>query len=288
MLDKLSLSNMDIFKNLYKENKLNISYDKDFFNTYNKENIFIKYIYRKFVKLIKYKNDYIGFIWYEIPSEKYVKILALYIKDEYKKDINPYFLKELDKHILCYEEYEKRNKKFELNLLGFESIMNTLMMFLDLDTVDLNDSENNLFSNNLFPRIFSEGKDEGLRCILQNEIFYDEDRPSLSIEDIYSDMMQDYYLKNHCYFLMYDDQYIGYGQVIKNRGVYIIVNFGILNKYRKNGFATLFIKYILKKCKEDNIDNVYIRVDENNYGAINLYKKIGFNVIDKVILWQRD
>ena len=286
MLETLSLSNMGTFKSLYKESRSERSYDKDFFTIYNKENIFMKYIYRRFVKLIKYNESFIGFIWYEAPSEKYVKVLALYINPEYKKYIKADILKELDKHILCYEEYN--TKDIILNLLGFEPIMTTFMMYLELSNTNFKYLSNDLLSNKLEIRNFLIGKDEELRCKLQNDIFYEEDRKPLSIEDIYSDMVQDYYLKNHCYFLSYNNEYIGYGQIIKNRGFYTLVNFGVLEEYRRLGFGTLFIKYIIDICKNNNINDLYIRVDEENNEAIKLYKKIGFNILDEIFLWQRN
>jgi len=287
MLETLSLHNMDIFKRLYEESKLERSYDKDFFSIYNKENFLMKYIHRKFVKLLEHEGLFIGFIWYEPSTGKLVKVLSLYINKNYKNLIREKnVLKELDKNILYYEEYE--DKRETLELLGFESIMKIFMMNLNLNNIKLNLLEEDIINEKLEVRKFLIGRDEELRCRLQNDIFYDEDRSPLKIEDIYSDMVQDYYLKNHCYFLIKDNEYIGYGQIILNRGVYTLVNFGILEEYRGCGFGIKFINYIIELCIKDNISDLYIRVDEKNIKAINLYKKIGFDVIDEVILWQRD
>lgn len=287
MLETLSLHNMDIFKRLYEESKLERSYDKDFFSTYNKENFLMRYIHRKFVKLLEHEGSFIGFIWYEASNEKFIKVLSLYINKNYINLIRETnVLKELNNNVLCYEEY--KDKREVLELLGFESIMTTFMMKLNLNNIKLNLLDENLITENLEVRKFLIGKDEELRCILQNDIFYDEDRKPLMIEDIYSDMIQDYYLKNNCYFLIKDNEYIGYGQIILNRGFYTLVNFGILEEYRGIGFGTRFIRYIIDLCIKDNIYDLYIRVDEKNIKAINLYKKIGFNVIDEVLIWQRD
>lgn len=285
MLETLSLHNMDVFKKLHEESKMERSYDKDFFSIYNKENFLMKYIHRKFVKLLDYEGSFIGFIWYEPSTEKFVKVLSLYINKDYTNLITETnILKELDKNILCYEEYE--DKREILESLGFQPIMTIFMMELNLNNIKLNLFED-IINEKLEIRKFLIGKDEELRCRLQNYIFYDEDRSPLKIEDIYSDMVQDYYLKDHCYFLIKDNEYIGYGQIILSRGLYTLVNFGIIEEYRGLGFGIKFIEYIINLCIKDNISKLYIRVDEKNIKAINLYKKIGFDVIDKVILWQR-
>ena len=45
-------------------------------------------------------------------------------------------------------------------------------------------------------RKLSTGKDEYIRCIVQNDIFEELDRKPLTIEDIYADISQDYYIED--------------------------------------------------------------------------------------------
>ena len=94
--------------------------------------------------------------------------------------------------------------------------------------------KNNLSYDNFQFKIrnFVAGKDEGLRCDVQNQIFADLNRRPLTIEDIYMDMSQDYYINDFCFFGMLGENYIGYGQIINNRNMYTIVNFGIIDGLR--------------------------------------------------------
>ena len=101
------------------------------------------------------------------------------------------------------------------------------------------------------------------------------------------DMAQDYYIKHLCYFGIENYKYIGYGQIINNRGMHTIVNFGITRDKRGKGLGKVLLNSIIIKAKEAGIRDLYIRVDCENEKAINLYKKIGFMDIDKVLLWER-
>ena len=50
----------------------------------------------------------------------------------------------------------------------------------------------------------------------------------------------------------------------------------VINEYRRKGIAYNLIKYVI-----DNYDfeNITLEVNINNISAINLYKKLGFNII---------
>lgn len=45
--------------------------------------------------------------------------------------------------------------------------------------------------------------------------------------------------------------------------------------YRRNGIASKLLEYIINRF--DNIVNITLEVNVNNFAAINLYKKFGFN-----------
>ena len=90
--------------------------------------------------------------------------------------------------------------------------------------------------------IVQKDKDEKARCILQNEIFNNDDRIPINIEDIYYDEAQEYYFDKGAIFIELDNKPIGYGQIIVEDKVAIIVNFGIIEKYRKEGYGKVSIK----------------------------------------------
>lgn len=282
MLEKLSLNNIEVFRELYNESNNYESYDKDFFYSYDKQNFVMKFLYRKFVKLIIVNGISIGYLWHESPVDRFTRVWSLFINPKYYNLINERTLSEFDTQILCYEELDKNNKNLILKKLGFKNIRYSNLMYMNLDHY-------NIDSNNKDFKIveFVANKDESLRCHIQNEIFGEAGRRELAVEDIYMDMVQDYYIKNLCYFGIEKDKYIGYGQIINNRGMHTIVNFGTTKESRGRGLGKALLNGVIIKAKEAGIKDLYIRVDYENKKAINLYKKMGFTDIDKVLLWER-
>lgn len=283
MLEKLSLNNIEVFRKLYNESNNYESYDKDFFYNYDKQNFVMKFLYRKFVKLISINGISIGYLWHESPVDRFIRVWSLFIVPKYYNLINERTLSDFDTLILGYEELNKDNKNFILKRLGFENVRYSNLMYMNLDSYN----KENLKYKDFEVVEFKANKDEGLRCHIQNEIFGEASRRQLSIEDIYMDMVQDYYIKNLCYFGIEKNKHVGYGQIINNRGMHTIVNFGTVKSERGKGLGKALLKGIIIKAKEAGIKDLYIRVDYENEKAINLYRKIGFIDIDKVLLWER-
>lgn len=50
----------------------------------------------------------------------------------------------------------------------------------------------------------------------------------------------------------------------------------VCSKYRRCGFATEMLKFLLEYCEVKKIENITLEVSEKNEEAINLYKKFGF------------
>lgn len=283
MLEKLSLNNIEVFRELYNESNNYESYDKNFFCIYDNQNFVMKFLYRKFVKLIIVNGITIGYLWHESPTDRFTRVWALFISPKYYNLINERTLSDFDNLILAYEELNKNKKNLILNKLGFENIRYTNLMHMDLESYNENSSNYKGFKIVKF----QENKDEGLRCHIQNQIFGESSRRELVIDDIYMDMAQDYYIEHLCYFGIENYKHIGYGQIINNRGMHTIVNFGISKGSRGKGLGKALLNGIIIKAKEAGIRDLYIRVDYENTKAINLYKDIGFIDIDKVLLWER-
>lgn len=302
MLERLSLNNMNIFKELYNKNFEEASYNKDFFRCYEEQNFLIKYIYRKFIRLIKVDNNYIGYIWYEGGYGQYIKIWALYIDVDFKDLINYSTLSYFDKNILCYEEFDSLITNILLNKLGFSKENYTLLLKMNITNYNYNvlqmqlenEKQNSLKYNmnidnyaDVSIRNLNIGKDEILRCNIQNDIFAQLDRKPLNVDDIYADMTQDYFIQDLCFLGIHNNDYIGYGQIIFNRNMYTIVNFGIVAKYRGKGLSKIFLSKIVDAAKNYGIEELFIRVDSTNLKAINLYKWIGFKEVNKILVWER-
>ena len=55
-----------------------------------------------------------------------------------------------------------------------------------------------------------------------------------------------------------------------------IMNIAIKFSYRKQGIASLLLKKLIDICKNNNINSINLEVNEENFPAINLYKKYEF------------
>ncbi|GAB6170259.1 GNAT family N-acetyltransferase [Clostridium carnis] len=303
MLEKLTLNTMDEFKDIYNKSLRNESYDKDFFKLYDSQNFIIKYLYRKFLRLIKINNIVVGYIWYDAPIDKNIRIWALYIDYSIINDIDEDTLNSLDNSILSYEAFETNQSNIILKKLGFKPVRNTILMELNLNEYNFDNKIRDIYLNSIkriseefnmkmskptfHSRYFLNNKDESLRCSLQNEIFTEWNRKPLTIDDVYNDINQEYYLDNMSLFGMINNIYIGYGQVIYNRDMFTVVNFGIIEKYRGYGIGKLLLNDLILLCKKKGLSKLYIRVDEDNLSAKKLYRFMGFKDKSKVIKWER-
>lgn len=85
----------------------------------------------------------------------------------------------------------------------------------------------------------------------------------------------------------YDDVYgyyinsklVGFIHISKLYETMDIVNVVVDSEYRKQGIATKLIDYVINLYGD--VENIMLEVNENNIGAISLYKKSGFEIINK-------
>lgn len=310
-IEKLSASSWDKFIELHNEGQSKHPYDKNFVEYYKKQNFLTKALLKKFVKLFVYNNEYFGYIWHEAPLDLNIRVWSMYIKEDKLKLINESVLNLFDNSILTYDAVESIDTVQILQRLGFKETRPTLLMELDIDSytkgteslliqnkinnsfIPLNNRYKNLMNSNLingknvYYKIYEEGKDEELRCIIQNSIFASTGRTSLSIDDIYSDTTQDYYIKGMSLFIRLKDRVVGYGQIIHTRQVYTLVNFGIIPEFRGYNLGKLILNELILLCQTKGIRKISLRVEEKNSGAIKLYKWAGFE--EKLIIssWDR-
>lgn len=55
-----------------------------------------------------------------------------------------------------------------------------------------------------------------------------------------------------------------------------IMNIAVKSSYRKQGIASLLLKNLIDICENNNINSINLEVNEENFPAINLYKKYEF------------
>ncbi|XP_055700285.1 probable N-acetyltransferase san [Phlebotomus papatasi] len=60
-----------------------------------------------------------------------------------------------------------------------------------------------------------------------------------------------------------------------------IMTLGCLYPYRRLGIGTVMVNHILKYVENDgNFDSIFLHVQVNNEGAIQFYKKFGFEIVE--------
>lgn len=68
-------------------------------------------------------------------------------------------------------------------------------------------------------------------------------------------------------------------QVDNEKRLYIMT-LGCLFTYRRLGIGTTMLKHVLDYAYRKGLDNIYLHVQINNTGAIDFYKKFGFEIVD--------
>lgn len=278
-LENLNNKNQDSFIELLRQSK-KLEYRLDFNAFYENKSFIMKFIVKKFIKLIKYNELFVGFIWLDYFQDKSVNIKQFFILDEYIKYINHDFFKELNNSTILLEEFEDH----------FTSAVTKNAIMLKIkETNLLKLSYDKQLEFDFKPIVefykFNKRKDEKARCYIQNKIFDNNDRIPLTVSDIQFDTKQEYFIDDLCYFILVNKEVVGYGQVIYTRGMYSVVNFGIISGYRNKGYAIQLLNKLCLEARKKKIKDIYIRVDKNNIKALSLYKKVGFEYIGNISTW---
>lgn len=279
----LTLKNINNFREINKYNTNFSLSNKDFFQEYDNSNIFRKIFLRKNVNLLLEENKYIGYIWFERHNKNYSSINSINViggnnLNYYKTLINPL----MDNSLITYESEDNEMNMKILSRLGFKR---------DKGFVELEKQCTQKYiitkPNNITFTIVEKDKDEKARCLLQNEIFKNNDRIPINIEDIYYDEAQEYYFDKGAIFIELDNMPIGYGQIIVEDNMAVLVNFGIVEKFRKEGYGKLFLSYLLNIAMDNDFSRVSLKVDSNNESALTLYHSQGFNIKRTLYTWQK-
>ena len=254
-------------------------YKINFIKYYLKSNLFKKSLLKNNLILILLDNEYIVYIWFYYNDIDTILINAAYIKDQYVNIIKFNDIPKFNGKILIYQTYEDSltTKLLSSNLFMRSKI--TKLLEYNIKT------KLNINCDVKF-RKFTKNKDEFLRCEIQNSIFNDDSRTPLKPKDIRYEEKQLYYNENFCIFMLNSNNTeIGYGQIIFNNNIYTIVNFGIVNNYRNKGYGECLLNYLINLAHDNNISKIFIRVEEDNFKAINLYFKTGFKIVGNYTTW---
>ena len=103
---------------------------------------------------------------------------------------------------------------------------------------------------------------------------------SSDLKELFKDYKLDYIISNNKYVQYYaykiDNKYIAFLCFMNISEEVEIIDAFVLEKYRRNNIMTSLFNYLFKNEKYTKI---FLEVSEENIGAINLYKKLGFKVI---------
>lgn len=256
--------------------------NEDFFDEYNSISYAFQFFLLKKIKMLKYDSEFVGFLWINSWNRNNTNINSISIIDTVNmyqgfntlisvikgnSNLNYSCMKnDFNFEILTKSGFKKKDGTFEMikNLEGYNPI---------------------LYDENISFEVVQKGTLERIRCDLQNEIFKNASRVPLTIEDIYFDEIQKYYLKAGSILMKYKDNYIGYGQIIVEFNNATIVNFGILNKYRNRGFGKMLLFHLLNIISVYNYNIAFIKVKSYNDSALNLYKACGFKIYNENYNW---
>lgn len=73
-----------------------------------------------------------------------------------------------------------------------------------------------------------------------------------------------------------DNNVIGYGVAMVFDSYLHIANLAVKDNYRRRGIGSTIVSYMLDYARMENKKVAILEVREQNWAAINLYKKIGF------------
>lgn len=279
IIERLSHENFAEFEVLLERARKINKYQIIFNDYYSGKSFISKYLIRKNVKLIIDDKKCIGYIWSEMKCDKTTNIKDFFIEDSYIDKLNPNYMKIFNSDFVFYETFENEYSIKILKKLNLKRMRITNLLSYSGNLTE------DMPLQNIYIKNYIAKRDSKLRCIIQNEIFKNENRTPLSIEDIYFDEKQNYFLENMSLFIKYKDEYAGYGQIIYSRGTYLIVNFGVIDKYRNKGIGSYLLKSLIRLCIKNKNQCPYVRVSSTNTPAKNLYKKLGFMDVGIISTW---
>lgn len=169
----------------------------------------------------------------------------------------------------------------DIEYLGFKESSCDLFMKIDLKSITFDE---NIFSDFKFEEL-ENGKNDEERCNIQNEAFYSENRMPVKIKDIKYEMGRKCFIKELSHFLISENIYIAYGQIMLLDDKYTIANLCVKNDFQSKGYGKLLMKYLMLSAKKININDLYIKVSGKNSRAFNLYKNLGFEIVEKIYVY---
>lgn len=289
-LANLTLKSINSFRKINQYNTVFTLSNKNFFKDYDNSNILQKIFLRKNVKLLfeekgeRLERNYIGYIWFEKHSKDYSSINSINVVsgddlvNGYRTLISPI----ANSKLITYECISNDVNEDILNKLEFKKTKG----IIELEK-QCSEYKKVTVPKDVTFSIIEKNKDEELRCNVQNEIFKSNNRIPINVEDIYFDEAQGYYLNDASVFIKLYGEPIGYGQIIVEDNVASIVNFGIIGKYKREGYGKVLLGYLLNLAMDNDFKKVSLKVDSSNTPALNLYLSLGFEIKSELYSFEK-
>ncbi|CDM68379.1 Acetyltransferase, GNAT family [Clostridium bornimense] len=285
VLERINKKNFKYLKDLNLRSKGLNNLNEDILIEIKRDRFLKKFKLLSKLRIISFKGKYVGFIWFERSKYEYsvYNIKSIYAEGDNLVNVYNKLLSIIPDSYsgIYYSSIDNCIYNNVLEALKFRRLSGACEMKMDLCKITTKCES----VDNLAFKMFKCNRDEDLRCRLQNIIFYNSNRIPLTVDDIKYDLTQKYSIRNGGVFLYYENEPIGYGQIIYDKRRYYIVNFGIIPAYRGKGYSKNLLYKLCSLAQKFNADELYLKVDVNNKVAIDLYKKFGFEIVEKYYRW---
>jgi len=182
-----------------------------------------------------------------------------------------------------------------LEKMGFELIRRISLMEIDLAEIPSNIGEN----RDVVFRVLREGAEEDveLLCWLRNQCFKGQFNYCLTtVEENRYFMSNNSYSLLEVFFAILDEEEVGFLVVVIDEKFNIekkarfggIIAVGVLQPYRRKGIGTKLTLMGLEALKEKGMAKVILDVDDlNQTRAKRLYEKVGFEVVEQYLTYEK-
>jgi mycothiol synthase len=210
--------------------------------------------------------------------------------------INELSKREMDV-IEAWADFERNDRIQLLDKLGFKLVRRWSDMEIDLSDIPHNIEENKHVTLRLLQKSVEE--DVNMLNWLGNECFKEQFdyRPSTIEETRYSLYNNPKWKEQEYFFAVQNRKNVGYTGVgidekyntKKNVKSGFILTIGVLKPHRRKGIGTKLILQALESLKAKGMAKAMLDVDDlNPTKAIKLYSKVGFKVVKKYMIYEKE
>ena len=190
---------------------------------------------------------------------------------------------------LIYKEYilnacNNNSIYFSDNKLNDISVVNLGLAGIDIFNINNKDNKSNNSNYDILPLYLKKPQAqrqlEEKNLLVSKMEYSDLDNLNISEFDNFwnLDILNSELKSNKSEFIVakLENEIVGFAGVKFILDEADIMNIAVKVSYRKQGIASLLLKSLIEICKNNNINSINLEVNEENFPAINLYKKYEF------------